>query len=344
MDTAIQIVNPEQSGKTSLSEADQEIVLMRIELQRLNRIRGDESPEEIRAAYERSRAQRQAQTEAADNHRHQQMLQGAHEAELNGLRRLVRRYGGNPDGMSDAELHRAAEHIRAEIVRLQEAAKQRQQEEERKTEYRRLVRKSECPLRHLRDLDAVEDTRHPQWTELRDVLVDQAKYASGYLCALLGPRGTGKTQLAVSVIDRCCRRLMTCRYVKALDLFRDFRRAYTPVAKGKAGESEDDIIREWIAFDLLVIDECHQRGETAWEQNTLINLLDRRYDATCCTILIANQSVEVFAEAVTDSIVSRIHQTGTHWVCDWPSFRKKGDWMRREGDPLRQPSGVRGRK
>lgn len=58
------------------------------------------------------------------------------------------------------------------------------------------------------------------------------------------------------------------------------------------------------AYDLLVIDECHQRGETAFEQNTLTNLLDRRYDARKCTILIANQSKAEFSESMGDSVVS----------------------------------------
>jgi DNA replication protein DnaC len=129
--------------------------------------------------------------------------------------------------------------------------------------------------------------------------------------------------------------------VKAADLFRDIRRAYVPVARGEAGVSEVGIVDTWASFDLLVIDEFHQRGETAAENNLLVNLLDRRYDQRLCTILIANQSVEEFSDAVGDSVVSRINETGEIVPFNWPSYRKPGNWKQTPGAPRREPSGAR---
>jgi DNA replication protein DnaC len=132
--------------------------------------------------------------------------------------------------------------------------------------------------------------------------------------------------LAVSVIDHVCHAGKSARYIKALDLFREIRRAFVPVERGRSAESEADLVEQLAGYSLLVIDECHQRGETAWEQNTLVNLLDRRYDAMRATILVSNQTREEFSAAMGDSIVSRIHETGDAIVCEWGSFRRPGAW------------------
>jgi DNA replication protein DnaC len=145
--------------------------------------------------------------------------------------------------------------------------------------------------------------------------------------------------MGVSLIHEACQGLMTARYIRALDLFAHLRRAYTPRARGEAGQSDADLVDPFFKYDLLVIDECHQRGESIFEQNTLPNLLDHRYSDNRCTILIANLSKEEFAKSVGDSVVSRIHERGEALLCDWPSFRKPGSW--RTPRPVRRvPSGA----
>jgi DNA replication protein DnaC len=69
------------------------------------------------------------------------------------------------------------------------------------------------------------------------------------------------------------------------------------------------------------IDEAHERGSTDWENRTLTNIIDHRYDAMRCTLLLSNQSKEQFAESVGPSVTSRILETGEAIICNWPSFR-----------------------
>jgi DNA replication protein DnaC len=211
----------------------------------------------------------------------------------------------------------------------------------RRSEYHRqrsadnLFANAKCPERHTVNLAAAEGSQHERWTEIRDMLAAQIGFASGFLVALLGPSGTGKTQLSVSVIQKSCYLHLKCRYVKIADLFRDVRRSYVPVERGEAGISEAQIVSNWVAYDLLVLDEVHQRGETSAENNLLINILDSRYDARRPTILIANQDKKEFAACVGDSIISRIHETGEAIICDWPSFRKPGSWKQADDAPKR---------
>lgn len=314
---------------------------MRITLAKVNRLKGSEVDSEIPALYERWQAETREARERDDRERQDAAARRLREITVGSLRRSIEALGGTPPADADEE------QLRALYAPLKAAAVQRQRAETEQAErYRRqraewLFRQSGCPNRHVLNLDRIDAGKVPKWAEFRNLLVDQAGYANGYLIALLGPRGTGKTEMGVSVIHDCCGRLLTCRYVKALDLFRDLRRAFTPVARGERGESERDVIEEWARLDLLVIDELHQRGESEFENNTLVNLLDRRYDARRCTILIANQSKSEFAAAMGDSVVSRIHETGDALICDWQTFRDRrdGGWRQAAGSEVRRPSG-----
>lgn len=149
------------------------------------------------------------------------------------------------------------------------------------------------------------------------------------MVALLGIRGNGKTQLAIALIRAACEAGRSGRYVKRLDLSRAIRRTFAAPAagRGRAVETEADVIDELAGVGLLVIDEVHQSGESDFDANVLVNLIDRRYDAMKSTILVTNhQTREDFSKAVGDSIVSRLHETGEVIVCDWPSYRRPGMW------------------
>lgn len=336
METATAPPPAAPSAKGSSSDDDL-LDLKRLQLAKMNRLQGSETPEQVRAAWEQFETDRADAAAKAEEQRREQ----SRENMLKMLRASARQYGVTvADDADEQTIRRAVDRAKSE-VETRRAEIQRQVAEDRRQERAdQLFAAARCPIRHVENLYAADLSEHPKWLELRDLLAGQACYASGFLVALLGTRGVGKTQLAVSVLRRCCDRLMTARYVKALDLFRDFRGAYTPVRKGERGESEEDIIAGWVSPDVLVIDELHQRGETAFENNTLINLLDLRYDARKCTVLIANQTKAEFAAAMGDSVVSRIHETGDAFVCEWESFRKQGSWRQENGAEQRAPSGV----
>lgn len=140
--------------------------------------------------------------------------------------------------------------------------------------------------------------------------------AEGGLVVLLGKRGTGKTQLAVCLLAEACRAGKTGRYLKALDLFREIRNCYR-----KDGPSELETVDKLCGLGCLVLDEAHERSDSEWENRTLTNIIDRRYDAVRSTVLVSNMDKAGFAESVGPSIVSRIHECGRTKVCDWASFR-----------------------
>lgn len=153
---------------------------------------------------------------------------------------------------------------------------------------------------------------------------------TGYLAVLLGPRGTGKTQMAARLLcDRFVVKELpdapfykaegSAKYTVAADFFMDLKGCYQPGAQ----RTEQAVINDHTWIDLLVIDEYHVRSGSAWEDQQLMNLIDRRYREMLDTIIICNLDADKFSEMAGASIMSRANETGGIIVCDWPSFRTK---------------------
>ncbi|HEX2972655.1 MAG TPA: ATP-binding protein [Tepidisphaeraceae bacterium] len=178
----------------------------------------------------------------------------------------------------------------------------------------RCWRDSGVPERHKGKIKLRHDATGP-WGETYRRLCD--RLPQGPLIVLLGKRGTGKTQLAACLLADLCRAGGMVRYLKTMDLFREIRACYRP-----DGPNEVKTVNQLCRYAGLVLDEAHERSDSEWENRTLSNIVDRRYDAMRTTILVSNMTKEAFAQAVGPSIVSRIHESGEVVTCDWASFRE----------------------
>ena len=177
-------------------------------------------------------------------------------------------------------------------------------------------RSADVPKRHQKQVTADPHSLFP-WSKKLTML--RVRLGSGFLIALLGTRGTGKTQLAAELIRY---RIWTaedkrCLYTRAADIFIAIREAYR-----RDGPGEQDQILRFVEPQLLVIDEVNIRGNSAWEDSLLGSLIDKRYGDTSDTLLISNQLEEDFRHTIGESIYSRLAETGGIVVCDWGSFRR----------------------
>lgn len=145
----------------------------------------------------------------------------------------------------------------------------------------------------------------------------KGKMGTGFLIALVGDRGPGKTQLAVELMKHACAGLIASRYAHAMDIFIDIKGTY----RRESTRSERQVIDEYCAKPLLVIDECQERGETEWESRLLRYIIDRRYQDKQDTLLISNGDAQSISANLGDSIMSRCNETGGLKVCNWKSFR-----------------------
>lgn len=141
--------------------------------------------------------------------------------------------------------------------------------------------------------------------------------AGDAILLLHGDRGPGKTQMATWwAFQRGLKGLATGRYVKAFDLLGMIKESWE-----SKRASESMVIRGFKKTPFLVIDEFQERSESDWDNRTLTNILDHRYDSRLVTVLIANLRREDLKERIPASILSRAEEVGGRVFCNWPSYR-----------------------
>lgn len=180
-----------------------------------------------------------------------------------------------------------------------------------------LLAAGQIPPRQKNQL--VDLDRDAVWTEKTRHLIDCHKRSRDLMAALIGPRGTGKTQAAVELMRSACKRGHSVLYTTAMLFFARIKATY----QRDAGATELDVINEFCKPDLLVIDEVQVRSESSWENNLLTHLVDTRYGRMLGTLFIGNLSPDSFRECVGDSIHSRLAQTGGIFVFNGNSFRSQ---------------------
>lgn len=148
-----------------------------------------------------------------------------------------------------------------------------------------------------------------------------ARIRDGGMAILVGPRGTGKTRIAVESMRMSPKYLHSMRYTTAMGLFLEIRATW---AKHNAtGVTEADVINEYAEASVLCIDEVQERGHTEWEDRLLTHIIDRRYGAMLPTVIIANLLESALLECLGDSIISRVQETGGLIRMEGASHRKQ---------------------
>lgn len=128
---------------------------------------------------------------------------------------------------------------------------------------------------------------------------------SGTPSYLWGSVGAGKTHLAVGFLREALlkRGREAGRFIRAVDLFKEIRDTFN---EGSA-ESEMALLREYGAkVPLLVIDDLGTEKVTEWVEQTLYDLLDRRYGEELETIITSNLD--------PDRLADHYHNHGTRLV------------------------------
>lgn len=170
-----------------------------------------------------------------------------------------------------------------------------------------------------------KELRGSKWQARFSTAWEYISNRKGAIIALVGPRGTGKTQMATELARRFLPIWIAkgfqrqARYCRVMEFFMAIKDSYS-----EKGGKESDAFFPFVQPRLLVLDEVQVRNGTGWEDNALTYLLDRRYGEQRSTILISNLSVDSFVSSIGDSILSRLEESGAVIVCDWESFRAGG--------------------
>ncbi len=157
-----------------------------------------------------------------------------------------------------------------------------------------------------------------EWRIKYDTLCKCLFERRGAMIAIIGPRGTGKTQMAVDALNLWMHKAkLGALYARAFDVFAAIKETY----RENARHTEIDAIKKFASIPMLVIDEMQVRSETDWENSMLTSILDQRYMYLKYTIMIANLEHDAFMKHVGASVYDRVVETGGVISCTWESFR-----------------------
>lgn len=217
------------------------------------------------------------------------------------------------------EAKRVEEEVTAMFDRIhvvtdpdEQARRERERQFEREMAVIDVFNRAGCPARH----EKAELDRAGAWADTEKKLLD--RLGKGFLAALVGSRGNGKTQLGVELIRTNAGRLKRSRFCTAMQFFMEVKSAYNQ----KSQASESDIIGRFIKPSLLVIDELGKRLESDWENRLLYEVINQRYNSLRDTLIISNQEPKDLEASLGPSIVSRMIETGGVFECTWSTYRK----------------------
>lgn len=142
-----------------------------------------------------------------------------------------------------------------------------------------------------------------------------AALASSGSVVLLGPRGTGKTQLAAGLALHWAAQGVegrSIRYHRLGDVAELERGSFN----GKA-PSPLPALRN---VGLLVLDEVQDGLATAWEQALFTSLIDSRYGAMLPTVVVTNAAAGALTALLGASAERRLREDGVLLECAWERY------------------------
>lgn len=144
---------------------------------------------------------------------------------------------------------------------------------------------------------------------------------SGVSIIMYGMNGTGKTRLAFASYRKQVEDGKSAYYMTASEFFDQVRLSF-------GNRDMTSVIKDYIYYDYLIIDEVDKSYGSATEFIALSRLVDYRYLALKNTILIANaddndKSDKYVIPVCGRSAYERIVEDGTAVYMDWPSYRGK---------------------
>ena len=139
---------------------------------------------------------------------------------------------------------------------------------------------------------------------------------TGESLLLLGKAGTGKSHLASAVLQAImptyCGMYTTAADV--IDMVRETWRRDSDRSQGK-------VMQMLASVPLLAIDELGVQYGTESEQNTLFQILDRRYRERRPVILMANLKPAELQALLGDRVFDRLREVSKVVLFDWESYR-----------------------
>ena len=157
------------------------------------------------------------------------------------------------------------------------------------------------------------------------------KILDGVSLIFSGTTGAGKTHLAASIAARAADCAHSVLFTTTIDYITRVKESWRNGAK----ETESDVLRKFVDYELLILDEVGIQFGTESERLILFQLLNERYNQVKPTILISNLPVELsekerseggktISDYLGERLYDRLMEGGGQCVAfTWPSYRKQ---------------------
>jgi DNA replication protein DnaC len=101
---------------------------------------------------------------------------------------------------------------------------------------------------------------------------------------LMGPCGVGKTHLAAAILHGLAEKGVSCLFYEFGSLFKEIQNSYNSVSQS----SELNVLAPVIDADVLVLDELGASKPTDWVRDTMMQIINTRYNDKKLTIFTTN--------------------------------------------------------
>lgn len=157
------------------------------------------------------------------------------------------------------------------------------------------------------------------WDRVRNYASEfEVAIATGRCLVFHGPKGTGKSHLAIGLLKHIAEKGGTGYYTTVMDMLGRIKATYHRSAE----ETETQVVEFLTSVDMLVIDEVGRQLDSNYEIAQFWRLIDLRYRNQKAMVLISNMAKAALEEHLGDAIWDRLRENGGACLLfNWGSYR-----------------------
>lgn len=149
---------------------------------------------------------------------------------------------------------------------------------------------------------------------------------------LMGPVGTGKTHLSAAILRGLIEKGIPCLFYEFGSLLKEIQNSYNPVSQ----TSELKVLAPVFEAEVLVLDELGASKPTDWVRDTMMQVINARYNDRRLTIFTTNYrderdqpAEETLEDRIGTRLRSRLYEMCRTVVMDGEDYRRSFDARRR---------------